>query len=128
MHESAIARNILKIVETKLSAQSQHPSAGVLQAVHVAIGEFRNVDPQSLEFAFDSLKTGTDCRACRLQIEIQTALARCASSNHSYRPSLENGFRCTECGAGIGCMERGEELEIRGYTYTSQAEEQSSYA
>lgn len=121
MHESAIAQNILKIVETK-------PSAGVLQAVHIAIGEFRNVDPQSLEFAFDSLKTGTDCRACRLQIEIQTALARCASSNHSYRPSLENGFRCTECGAGIGYMERGEELEIRGYTYTSQAEEQSSYA
>lgn len=124
MHELAIAQNILKIIETRLPVQPEQPEATILQSVHIVIGEFRNVDPQSLEFAFDALKTSSPaCNKCRLQIEIQTALAHCASSSHSYRPSLDNGFRCTECGAGIGSIERGEELEIRGFTYTSQPQE-----
>lgn len=110
MHEATIAQSILNIVSTKLKQTS---NAAQALNVHVIIGEFRNVDPVSLQFAFDNLRSFYEgCAACTLQAEIIQAKALCRKELHLYHPQFEQGFCCTTCGAGIGELICGEELDV----------------
>lgn len=110
MHEATIAESILKLISSKLK---ETPNATRVTRVHVIAGEFRNVDRESLEFAFDNLKNqfdGTD--KCQLQLEMTAARALCKDQNHSYHPQADNAYRCSVCGNGIGKLVAGDELDI----------------
>lgn len=114
MHEAAIAKNILESLQKRLQTL---PGGSQITDVEIRVGEFRNVDPESLQFAFNGLrKHYASCEQCALKIEMRTAMARCALADHLYQPRLDNGFRCTECGGGIKMLEEGEELHITGYS------------
>lgn len=118
MHELTVAGSILELIRKRQA--SLPPNHEVLQ-VEVRVGEFRNVDPESLDFAFNNLRLlYDDCHRCRLALEVAPALARCVPGNHAYRPLFEQGFRCTECGGGIASLETGEELDIVGYTIAAK--------
>ena len=75
MHEATIAQSILDIVAAKLQ---KNCDANCVKTVAVRIGEFRNVDCDSLSFAFDSLK-GLYCGLsdCELSLESIKTLAWC---------------------------------------------------
>jgi Zn finger protein HypA/HybF involved in hydrogenase expression len=79
----------------------------------IQIGEFRNVDPDSLAFAFDALKSNDpQTQNCQLEIKMISAEAICQSNHHSYHPAEANFYACTICGDGIGKLISGQELEI----------------
>lgn len=84
-----------------------------IKSIKVRIGAFRNVDPESLLFAFQSLKGESDLtRDCDLLIEPVSAVARCSISGHEYHPLAEEYYCCTICGGGIGELICGKELDI----------------
>lgn len=110
MHESAIAKSILEIVAQRLQSLEAEANA---HSVSVIFGEFRNVEPESVAFAFDNMKQfypGT--LNCRLSIDIIAAVAKCKDNNHKYHPLAVSAYRCPECGSGIGDLVQGEELDV----------------
>jgi len=110
MHEATIAQSILDIAATKLE---QTPEARCILAVRIKVGEFRNVDGDSLAFAFDGLKhLYRGLATCKLELEPIKALAWCNKGKHQYNPSFDLGFCCDRCGSGIGQLICGEELEV----------------
>jgi Zn finger protein HypA/HybF involved in hydrogenase expression len=126
MHEAAIARNILESLRRRLP---DLPAGSQFADVEVCVGQFRNVDPESLQFAFDGLRPlYASCEQCALKIHILQAKARCAGGDHLYQPRFEDGFRCTECGGGIKTLEEGEELQITGYSLTSKEKKEAHHA
>ncbi len=121
MHEASVAASILEILRARLALKA--PEAMALY-VTVRIGEFRAVDPDSLSFAFDSLKKDyAGCRNCRLLVEPVKAMAVCAGEGHYYHASSQSAFACRECGAGIRQLLAGGELDITGYTVQSSESE-----
>jgi len=128
MHEAAIAQSILNIAGARLKATA---GADAVLAIHIAVGEFRNVDPDSLQFAFDSLKVTSDAtKYCLLRIEVLPAEAICRGEEaHLYHPDVDTSFRCPNCGNGISKIVRGEELDITKITLQSLVEmENTDYA
>ncbi len=120
MHEATIAQAILEIANDKLKAT---PHAAAILAIHVIIGEFRNVELDSLMFAFDNIKLVSDTtRQCRLVAEIVNAKAACRGAGHLYHPTFDNSFRCPRCDNGIGKLLCGEELDV--IQLTLQAEDE----
>ncbi|HEY9732580.1 MAG TPA: hydrogenase maturation nickel metallochaperone HypA [Drouetiella sp.] len=110
MHEASIARAILQSATSKLNST---PNAVQLKLVQIEVGEFSNVDSESLQFAFDNMRElFQGASACELQIDAIQAQAICQNHNHLYRPDFEHAFCCTICGSGIGKLLRGEELNI----------------
>lgn len=110
MHEATIAKAILDSISDRLTGLQQTSKAS---SVNVRVGEFRNVDPDSLSFAFDSLKKNYQgCTTCALNLELIEARALCKDGRHEYRANADNAYRCPECNSVIGAMVAGEELDI----------------
>lgn len=110
MHEAAIAKSILDIVTQRLQSVE---AAAHAQSVTVLFGEFRNVDPESVSFAFDNMKSlFAGCSNCRLSISTIVAAAHCKDNHHQYRPQAANAYRCPQCASGIGNLYQGEELDV----------------
>lgn len=110
MHEAAIAKSILEIVLQRLQSVAASATA---QSVSVLFGEFRNVDAESVTFAFDNMKMMyAGCSACQLSVNTITAAAYCKDNHHKYRPQATNAYRCPECGSGVGKLCQGEELDV----------------
>jgi Zn finger protein HypA/HybF involved in hydrogenase expression len=80
--------------------------------VAVRCGEFRNVDPGSLQFAFESLrKDDISTQHCRLKLEIVPTIATC-KAGHEFNPEAGDYYACTTCGEGIQRLLQGEELDV----------------
>jgi hydrogenase nickel incorporation protein HypA/HybF len=110
MHEATIATNILERIMRRIAAYDPPACA---RSVRVRIGEFRNVDLESLSFAFDSLKgLYPACAGCVFVPELIAATALCRKQQHKYHPDSAHAYRCSECGGGIGTLLAGEELDI----------------
>lgn len=121
MHEATIAQSILNIASSKLKGT---PNAESVVEIHIIVGEFRNVDIESLEFAFDQLKSlNPGCGACRLKADVVSSRAVCLKGDHVYHPEFERVFRCEICGDGIGKLLSGEELDVVGVTLLSNLRE-----
>lgn len=120
MHEATIAQSILNIASSTLQ---RNPSTDAVVRIQVVVGQFRNVDIESLQFAFDQLKEfQTGCGGCKLEAETIQARAVCAPAGHTYSPVLDNEFKCDICGGGIGKLLSGEELDVIGVTLLSKKE------
>lgn len=108
MHEATIATHILEIIARRLN---QHPRTEA-RSVTVLLGQFRNVEEETLRFAFDALKqSASGCQNCELTILSSKLIAACAKNDHLYEPTADNFYRCT-CGAGMGRITQGEELDV----------------
>ncbi len=126
MHEVSIAESILQKIAAKLERTSNTCS---VTNVHIIVGEFRNVDIDALTFAFDNLKSlYAGCTNCKLEASLTRTRAYCRGGNHLYNPEFNNAFCCTECGAGIGKLMAGEELDIVDIALAASALEEEQYA
>ena len=119
MHEAAIAQAILRkacqsFEQHQLrSGHSSSSNGELVSRIVVSVGEFRNVDPESLEFAFSALKKEyRSIEACQLDLVRVEALAVCSLEEHRYHPVPEHFFACTECGGSIKKLLKGDELDI----------------
>ena len=115
MHEASIADSVLQIA---LSRLEENGGFATVSTIDVAIGELRNVDPSSLQFAFDAIKPlYPGCSHCQLRINNINSLAYCRKHGHEYHPTFADAFRCPACGAGIGRIVCGEELNVVNITF-----------
>ncbi|MBY0552500.1 MAG: hydrogenase maturation nickel metallochaperone HypA [Candidatus Obscuribacterales bacterium] len=122
MHEATIAHSILEIVTDKYKATPH--SRGALK-VNIIVGEFRNVDLESLQFAFDNLRPlYSGCAACQLKAELVEAKALCLNHGHRFSPRYNTGFQCPDCGGPIGKLICGEELDVIGITLEAESDKQ----
>lgn len=121
MHEVTIASSILDILCDHLT---RHPNT-VARSITILVGAFRNIEIETLQFAFDALKEERPgCSNCDLQVKTSHLLARCAQNNHLYEPTPEKNYRC-ECGAGMGSIVRGQELDVVNCTLQAIEEVQA---
>lgn len=112
MHEATIALAILKRTVAAVERAENVLDMRVTRVV-VNVGEFRNVDPESLEFAFTALRNDFEvAKNAELELRRINALASCSTAEHEFHPHPDNYFACTICGGGIMKMIHGEELDI----------------
>ncbi len=74
MHELAIARSILRIVED----HARREGVARVKKVSVRIGGFSCVEPSSLTFCFDALKKGTVASAAFLEVDKEPVKGLCS--------------------------------------------------
>jgi hydrogenase nickel incorporation protein HypA/HybF len=65
MHEVGIAASVLDAVRTEVSQRPGYRAA----VVGLRIGEMAGVDPESLQFAFDALVSGSELEPLSLNVE-----------------------------------------------------------
>ncbi len=120
MHEAALAQIIAQKACHRATATQD---AEAVAAIYLRVGEFRNVDPESLEFAFDNIKVLYEqCQNARLKMEIVKPLAICRSGHvYSACPGLQ--YRCPYCSGAVKKFLHGEELEIVGIEFVIRSED-----
>lgn len=80
MHELAIARSILRIVEE----HARREGVERVKKVSVRIGGFSCVEPSSLTFCFDALKRGTVAGSAFLEIDKEPVKGSCDECGGSF--------------------------------------------
>lgn len=126
MHEATIAQSILDIATDALARSTE---AIGISNIKVRIGEFRNVEVDCLEFAFDNLKSSfAGCQNSQLTVETIIACAQCRDCGDSYHPDFERAFRCNNCSGGIGKLITGEEMDVVTISLEGRTKEYSNYA
>jgi len=108
MHELSICSALVKIVSAEL--QRQAPSAKLLKAV-VCVGDLRQVIPETLTFAYETLVAGTSLAGSKLEIRHVPVTARCEKCG--WEGALrENYFICPKCGGHDLDLLTGRELHL----------------
>ncbi|MBN1561353.1 hydrogenase maturation nickel metallochaperone HypA [candidate division KSB1 bacterium] len=108
MHETAIAHDIIDIVEETLASSR----AGSLQIVRVTIGEMVAVVPDLLQHAYDSLISGTRIDGSKLEITIIPISAICHSCQKTFGLD-EFEFCCPACQSVHIEVKTGNEFYIK---------------
>ena len=107
MHELSIAQNILEIV--KLNVPSNELSE--VKSVKVRIGEFAGVVPESLEFCFQAITSGTELEGSVLDIERIPFVIQCNSCKETSTNDI--GIRiCQKCGSSDTGIISGIEMHV----------------
>ncbi len=104
MHELALCGAIADIATR--NAGERH-----VETVHVRIGELRQVVPDTLEFCWSMLTSGTTLDGCAIEVERVGAVLRCreCGAEHAMRTV---SFACASCGALDVEVVAGEEFLV----------------
>ena len=107
MHEFSIAQNIVKIaVET-----AEKENAGKVTRVDVEVGRASGIEPEALEFAWESARKDTLLHNALLAVSIIPLCVKCRVCRNQYNP--EDLFEpCPECGAISHDILTGNELRV----------------
>ena len=104
MHELSVSS---AIVDTAV----RHAAGRRVLAVHVRLGQLRQVVPDSLAFWFEFVARETVCAGARLEQELVPARLRCAPCAAEWVIDAP-AFRCPTCGGADVAVVCGEELEV----------------
>jgi hydrogenase nickel incorporation protein HypA/HybF len=104
MHELALATAIRDTV-------LRHAEGRRVSTVRMRVGTMRQVVPESLDFYFGVVATGTLCDGSRLELDVTPAVLRCEACGESWRPEVPS-FRCPSCGGAKVQVVSGGQLEV----------------
>jgi len=107
MHELGIANSVLTAVRTELL---RHPGAMPIK-VGLRVGELAGVNPDSLEFSFQSITAGTEWEQLTLDIQTKPREHRCPSCDITFQV-VDYHVACPSCGSRQTDCVSGDELEI----------------
>ncbi|WP_460194544.1 hydrogenase maturation nickel metallochaperone HypA [Thermosynechococcus sp. FA-CM-4201] len=108
MHEVDMTKALLQT----LYDWWQAAACPVVQEVHLQVGEFTCVEPQSLQTAFAAAVPGTFLAHCTLHIESIPLVGYCHRCGHTYQPQLEQAYACPTCHDPLTDIVSGRELKI----------------
>lgn len=108
MHEFSMIENIFKIIDEIIKKEKLEK----VDKVNLLIGEMLQIIPETLVFAFDSVKKGTKCEKSTLNIEIQPVLIKCNICKSNYELG-EDQFICPNCKNNDFEIFSGKELIIK---------------
>ena len=107
MHELSIAQDILSIIKQNVP----HEELKNIQSVNVKIGDMAGVVPDSLEFCFQAIISGTEMGDARLNIEKIPFVLECNSCGKT--SSNEIGIRiCSHCSSPDTNVISGIEMQV----------------
>lgn len=107
MHELSIAQDILSIIKQNVP----HEELINIQSVNVKIGDMAGVVPDSLEFCFQAIVSGTEMEASELVIEKIPFVIECNSCGKT--STNEIGIRiCSYCGSSDTTVLSGLEMQV----------------
>jgi hydrogenase nickel incorporation protein HypA/HybF len=104
----SIAMNVIEIVRDTVGKQEK---AGEVRAIHLRIGKFRAVVPESLAFCFEAIVKGTPLEGALLHIDeipVRVSCRDCGTEVEKTDPV----FVCAHCGSPQLDIISGMELEI----------------
>jgi hydrogenase nickel incorporation protein HypA/HybF len=107
MHELSIAMNILEIAESEAARHEGRPIA-----VHIKLGALAGVVREALLSAWELARCETSFAAAELIVEETPIVGECPSCGGVRGVISIQDFRCTDCGAAIGRVVGGRELEV----------------
>ncbi len=107
MHELSIAQNVVEIVRQYVPNDAL---AGV-RSVRLRVGRLSGVVPESLEFSFNAIVSGTPLESALLNIELVPTLCQCASCEGSFEAS-DFVFLCPSCGGSDIKIISGSDLHV----------------
>jgi hydrogenase nickel incorporation protein HypA/HybF len=107
MHELSIANSILDTVRAEAA---RRPGARPTK-VGLRVGELAGVDPESLDFCFTVLVSGTECAPLALEIETRARRQRCPRCERTFQVT-DFDISCPECGNLETICIGGDELEV----------------
>lgn len=113
MHEFSICQGLVKAILSEL--EKLDPSNPKLLKASVVIGRLRQIVPETLQFAYETLIKETVIAGSKLEIINAPILAKCLGC--SWKGEIrENNFRCGKCGSGEIELSGGMELYLNNLT------------
>ena len=104
MHESGIAAEILEVA-ARISRENRN---WLVTGVRIKVGDFSNVVPEALEFAFDALKPGTSSQSAILKLERVPVVTRCGNCGKEGPPLETPIFLCPVCSGPLQVIQGGD--------------------
>jgi hydrogenase nickel incorporation protein HypA/HybF len=104
MHELSLCQAMLETVERRAAGRRVH-------RVNVRIGQFRQVVPDSLQFAWELLTDGTDLAGSVLAIDHVPAVIECTGCGELTTLDWP-AMACARCGGLDVRLIKGQELMI----------------
>lgn len=110
MHEmSYVVRFVNQAIE---SFQESGEKQARVSKVCVSVGEMTDVLPEYLYKYFPIAVKGTVIEGAELSVEMVEAGVACEGCGEIYRPTRENGYRCTHCGDTRGRVVAGRDVVL----------------
>ena len=81
-------------------------------AVHLQIGQLRQVVPQTLEFCWSMVCAGTDLEGATLEVDRVPALLACRTCGAESVLGAQIAFACGACGSLDMDVRHGEEFAV----------------
>lgn len=109
MHETDMTKALILTLRDWL-AQQEEPVT--VTRIHLVVGQFTCVEPESLQFSFAAQTQGTEFAGVALQIQETPLIAFCHPCGQDYRPELGLQYACPTCGQPMEDIRSGRELKI----------------
>lgn len=107
MHEIGIANSILEAVQTETRVRPGHRPTKVA----VRIGELAAINPDALQFCFETLTRNTVLDSLCLEIELCPLRYTCSDCTFTFA-ALQCDFACPQCGSENTRLISGDQLEL----------------
>jgi hydrogenase nickel incorporation protein HypA/HybF len=108
MQEFSIITNIIKIVDEI----SEKENFSKVNKVNLMIGKMRQVVPETLTFAFETISKGTKCEAATLNIEHVAIKVECNICGKVYEVDKFD-YVCPECEKADLKLLAGQEIVLK---------------
>ena len=109
MHEIDMTKALIQTVK---EWQVSQPELAQIEKIHLVVGNFTCVEPDSLQFAFEVQTRNTFLENVELAIREIPLIAYCHSCHQEYAPTIGLQYACPDCGAPLEDIRSGRELKI----------------
>ena len=120
MHELALARNMIEIVQQYASENGP----GRVKKISIRLGELSAMS-RALHFCFGAASRGTLCEGATLHIEEIPLTVYCQGCNENKLPIGRYSFRCMDCGMPTPKIMTGKEMELVSIELSQRADDRT---
>jgi hydrogenase nickel incorporation protein HypA/HybF len=107
MHELSIAQDILNIVRQYVP----EGQAAEVRSIRIRVGQLSGIVPESLDFCFGAIASGTSWQSAKLCIDRVSARAQCNSCGQRFEIA-DFAFLCPKCGSSDIRTLSGTDLQV----------------
>jgi len=114
MHETDMTKALILTIRDWWEAQPERPA---VTQVHLTVGQFTCVEPDSLRFAFQVQTRDTFLAGADLIIRETPLIAYCHPCQQEYQPDIGLRYSCPQCHSPMEDIRSGRELKIDRVEY-----------
>jgi hydrogenase nickel incorporation protein HypA/HybF len=109
MHETDMTKALIVTVNDWWRSQPEQPK---IEKIHLIVGRFTCVEPDSLQFAFQTQIQNTFLDGVQLVIRETPLIAYCHPCQQEYLPQIGLQYACPHCQNPMEEIRSGRELKI----------------